>query len=202
MTRLASAVSRSARPPLFGLAPGGVCPAASVARRAVRSYRTFSPLPRPFGLWHSRPLRGCRAVAALAAKASGIFSVALSLGSPPAAVSRHRVINGARTFLHRTFLLASLLSPLRHNEARQRPSGRLVFLIRDVMAKTSRAGMQALGDTYWRACAARRATTSVSLTSPAAISALRQRGESFSPADRMQRRTSGLSDENWLQRAR
>jgi len=32
-------------PSLFGLAPGGVCPAASVARSAVRSYRTISPLP-------------------------------------------------------------------------------------------------------------------------------------------------------------
>ena len=44
-TRLASAVSRSACPPLFDLAPGGVCPATSVTRGAVRSYRTFSPLP-------------------------------------------------------------------------------------------------------------------------------------------------------------
>ena len=33
------------RPPLFGLAPGGVCPAAPVARRAVRFYRPVSPLP-------------------------------------------------------------------------------------------------------------------------------------------------------------
>jgi hypothetical protein len=32
---------------LFGLAPGGVCHAASVAGRAVRSYRTVSPLPVP-----------------------------------------------------------------------------------------------------------------------------------------------------------
>ena len=32
--------------PLFGLAPGGVCPATGVATGAVRSYRTFSPLPR------------------------------------------------------------------------------------------------------------------------------------------------------------
>jgi hypothetical protein len=31
--------------PLFGLAPGGVYPAASVTSRAVRSYRTISPLP-------------------------------------------------------------------------------------------------------------------------------------------------------------
>jgi hypothetical protein len=37
--------------PLFGLAPGGVCPATPVARRAVRSYRTISPLPRPEGRW-------------------------------------------------------------------------------------------------------------------------------------------------------
>ena len=36
-----------ASPSLFGLAPGGVCHAVSVAGPAVRSYRTFSPLPRP-----------------------------------------------------------------------------------------------------------------------------------------------------------
>ena len=35
----------AAWPPLFGLAPGGVCPAADVAAGAVRSYRTLSPLP-------------------------------------------------------------------------------------------------------------------------------------------------------------
>src|SRR5215813_2978923 len=33
-------------PFLFGLAPGGVCRAASVAGSAVRPYRTVSPLPR------------------------------------------------------------------------------------------------------------------------------------------------------------
>jgi hypothetical protein len=33
-------------PSLFGLAPGGVCHATSVARDAVRSYRTISTLPR------------------------------------------------------------------------------------------------------------------------------------------------------------
>jgi len=32
-------------PPLFGLAPGGVYPAAPVTGGAVRSYRTLSPLP-------------------------------------------------------------------------------------------------------------------------------------------------------------
>ena len=30
---------------LFGLAPGGVFPATTVTNRAVRSYRTISPLP-------------------------------------------------------------------------------------------------------------------------------------------------------------
>ena len=45
-------------PSLFGLAPCGVCPALAVTSQAVRSYRTFSPLP---------------------AEAGGIFSVALSV---------------------------------------------------------------------------------------------------------------------------
>src|SRR4249920_2760248 len=36
----------SAMPSLFGFAPGVVCHAVSVAGYAVRSYRTFSPLPR------------------------------------------------------------------------------------------------------------------------------------------------------------
>jgi hypothetical protein len=58
-------------PSLFGLAPGGVCHAASVAGRAVRSYRTLSPLPR-------------------AEARGGLLSVALSLGSPPPGVTRHR----------------------------------------------------------------------------------------------------------------
>src|SRR6202030_846670 len=65
-----------ALPSLFGLAPGVVCHAGSVAGPAVRSYRTFSPLLRqsPEG-----------------AKASGSFSVALSRGSPPPDVIRHRM---------------------------------------------------------------------------------------------------------------
>jgi len=61
-------------PSLFGLAPGGVCHAAGVAARAVRSYRTFSPLPRQY-----------------ATRRGGMFSVALSLGSRPPDVIRHRL---------------------------------------------------------------------------------------------------------------
>ena len=57
---------------LYGLAPDGVYHARSVASSAVRSYRTFSPLPAyPF------PVSG------------GLFSVALSLGLPPPGVTRH-----------------------------------------------------------------------------------------------------------------
>src|SRR3954464_4427893 len=62
------------RPPLFGLAPGGVYRAIAVAGDAVRSYRTLSPLP---GGRLQRP--------------GGLLSVALSLGSPPPGVTRHRV---------------------------------------------------------------------------------------------------------------
>jgi len=42
------------RPPLFGLAPGGVCPAAAVAGNAVRSCRTISPLPAGRFAWRGR----------------------------------------------------------------------------------------------------------------------------------------------------
>jgi len=48
---------------LFGLAPAGVYPAATVTGDAVRSYRTFSPLPDPARM----PADG------------GVFSVALSV---------------------------------------------------------------------------------------------------------------------------
>jgi hypothetical protein len=67
-------IVRPARPPLFCLAPGGVYPATPVTRGAVRSYRTVSPV-----------------LAGPGGRAGGLFSVALSLGSPPPAVSRHRI---------------------------------------------------------------------------------------------------------------
>jgi len=66
------------RPSLLGLAPGGVYPAAAVAGGAVRSYRTISPLPLS-----PRVGAGVRAWRCV--------SVALSLGSPPPDVIRHRV---------------------------------------------------------------------------------------------------------------
>ena len=65
----------SPAPFLFGLAPGGVCRAVSVAGNAVRSYRTVSPLP-------ASPKR-----------TGGLFSVALSLGFAPEGSSR-RTLSG------------------------------------------------------------------------------------------------------------
>ena len=62
---------------LFGFAPGGACHAVPVAGSAGRSYRTFSPLPCRKS--RSSPAQG------------GSISVALSLGSPPPDVIRHRV---------------------------------------------------------------------------------------------------------------
>jgi hypothetical protein len=62
---------------LFGLAPGGACHAVPVARHAVGSYPTLSPFPP------DTPERGRR---------GGLLSVALSLGSPPAGVTRRHVV--------------------------------------------------------------------------------------------------------------
>ena len=84
-------------PSLFGLAPGGVYHAASVAAGAVRSYRTFSPLPR-----RDATCRG------------GLFSVALSLGLPPPDVIRHRMS-----------VEPGLSSPATFRPLPERPSGRL-----------------------------------------------------------------------------
>ena len=58
---------------LFGIAPGGACRAGPVARPAVGSYPTVSPLPR-------NNAQG------------GLFSVALSLGLPRPGVTRHRCL--------------------------------------------------------------------------------------------------------------
>ena len=66
-------------PPLFGLAPGGVCHAKLVAKFAVRSYRTVSPSPRV----NSRQFIFC-----------GTFPGVTPAGRYPAPYSR-----GARTFL-------------------------------------------------------------------------------------------------------
>jgi hypothetical protein len=67
---------------LFGLAPGGVCRAESVATRAVRSYRTISPLPVP-----------------LTRHLGGIFLLHFPWAHAPQ-VLPGTLPDGARTFLH------------------------------------------------------------------------------------------------------
>jgi hypothetical protein len=67
---------RAAPRPLFGLAPGGVYHATPVTRRAVRSYRTISPLPVPGG-------------ACAPSAIGGVLSAALSVASRRPGVTRH-----------------------------------------------------------------------------------------------------------------
>jgi len=88
-------------PSLLGLAPGGVYRAVLVTENAVRSYRTLSPLPASKGMPR---------------KSGGLLSVALSLGSPPPGVTRHRVS-----------VEPGLSSPGTAEAARRRPSGRLTL---------------------------------------------------------------------------
>src|SRR5690349_11549416 len=107
---------RTASPSLFGLAPGGVYLAVAVAGNAVRSYRTFSPLLAfaACAATAQQALRACRAEAQRA-EAGGSFSVALSLGSPPPDVIRHRMS-----------MEPGLSSLATFRTLRERPSGRLM----------------------------------------------------------------------------
>ncbi len=119
-TGLKKAVREASRvPPLFGFAPGGVCRAVRVAASAVRSYRTLSPLPRRIP---KDPRCG------------GLLSVALSLGSPPPDVIRHRL-----------FMEPGLSSPDPAGQANlptgpERPPGRLMAPMCDAGAPASRRG--------------------------------------------------------------
>jgi len=85
-----------ALPSLFGLAPGVVCHAGSVAGTAVRSYRTFSPLlPLPFG-WGKRFVL-CGTVPGVA----------------PAGCYPAPYVDGARTFLssHLSMIAGAAVRP-------------------------------------------------------------------------------------------
>ena len=105
---------KRSEPSLFGFAPGGVCRAAPVARNAVRSYRTLSPLP-------SEAL----------AKEGGLLSVALSLGSPPPGVTRHRVS-----------VEPGLSSPPANTRQRTgRPPGQLTYFNMKTNVARSRGGV-------------------------------------------------------------
>jgi len=80
-------------PSLFGLAPGGVYRAAGVTADAVRSYRTFSPLPRPTQhaaavcfLWHFPWARARRTLSGTACLWSPDFPPRQPFGFAGAAV--------------------------------------------------------------------------------------------------------------------
>jgi hypothetical protein len=80
-----------ALPSLFGLAPGVVCHAVSVAGPAVRSYRTFSPLlPPPLSLARKRGRVGWGKRFVLCGTVPGVAPA----GRYPAPY-----VDGARTFL-------------------------------------------------------------------------------------------------------
>ena len=73
-----SAASGALIASLFGLAPCGVLPATHLAMRAVRSYRTFSPL-----------------LARVAADVSCVFSVPLSFELPRPGVTRRTALRSS-----------------------------------------------------------------------------------------------------------
>ncbi|AMY70197.1 hypothetical protein AKL17_2963 [Frigidibacter mobilis] len=81
--------------PLFGIAPGGACRAVPVARSAVGSYPTVSPLPAR---------RRCNPLSA-----GGFFSVALSLGLPRPGVTRHHCFMESGLSSHAPVSLRTLL---------------------------------------------------------------------------------------------
>src|SRR5271165_3365579 len=74
-----------ARPSLFGLAPCGVYPACGLTAAAVRSYRTFSPLPQrdwpSRRTWDHSGSPTCRERRGRGSR-GGIFSVALAVFRP------------------------------------------------------------------------------------------------------------------------
>ncbi len=85
MTRSLSLAGAS----LFALAPGGVCRAAPVTRRAVRSYRTVSPLPRIL----------CKPVLSLSKDRSAVCSLWHFPAGCPDRPLTGTLPCGARTFL-------------------------------------------------------------------------------------------------------
>ncbi len=70
--------------PLFGLAPDGVFRAPPITWRAVGSYPTFSPLPTVAAVCGRRPM----ALTERRYSFGGLFSVALSVGTPRGVLAR------------------------------------------------------------------------------------------------------------------
>ena len=74
---------------LFGLAPCGVLPATRVTTGAVRSYRTFSPLPGA-----ADPKAHARALVSKRTP-GGVFSVPLSFGLPRPGITRRTALRSS-----------------------------------------------------------------------------------------------------------
>jgi hypothetical protein len=135
-THSENTVARASVPSLFGFAPGGVYHAAPVASRAVRSYRTLSPL---LSKWAYRALRYLRPSGPpCAAQGSGkrfafcgTFPGVAPAGHYPAPCFR-----GARTFLHsrRTSTANGHSARLKQRPSSQLTSGIMLFLDRTSIA--------------------------------------------------------------------
>ncbi len=91
----------AALPPLFGLAPGVVCHAVSVAGPAVRSYRTFSPLlaDAAYAALAQQARRACRAAAPEGVEGGRFVFCGTVPGVAPAGRYPAPYVDGARTFL-------------------------------------------------------------------------------------------------------
>ena len=101
-------------PPLFGLAPGGVCRAVLVAKDAVRSYRTLSPLP---------PL----------SESGGRFAFCGTVpGVAPAGGYPAPCFHGARTFL--PALYAKMLGGAAIRPADRANKGRSACYVKELLA--------------------------------------------------------------------
>jgi len=125
-SRLRETRSGPLRGPLFGLAPDGVFRAPPIARRAVVSYTTFSPLPTVAAVCDRRSLRRSQSAATISAVCflwhcpSGRLTA-----SPPVCISMNPPIHiggyelrGIAPYGVRTFLLPRIAS----EEAILRPS--------------------------------------------------------------------------------
>ncbi len=111
---------------LFDLAPNGVYRAIPVARNAVRSYRTGSPLPDLFSqpsavcfLWHCSSPRGVRPLTGILLCGARTFLPAIACAAtvwPASAASVTPIRKISRIILHRTSPRSVRLARVRRTE--------------------------------------------------------------------------------------
>jgi hypothetical protein len=142
---------------IFGLAADGVCPAIRVTTNAVRSYRTFSPLLEERQNAERRMLNERSQSSLLVHSAfcnlnsafphSGLFSVALSVGSHRLDVIKHRAL-GSSDFPHPRLTMQpkARSSPL----PRQTHCSRLQIKARAGLTGRTAGGYARLFQSPWR----------------------------------------------------